>query len=189
VNVSGLLTSFEGLEAYRRLRERLAEGAAPPSPLGLLRAARPALVAALARDLERPVLVVAGSVERAKELAQSLRDWSGAPERVLGFPEPLTLFYERAPWTDEVISGRLRVLSALYAQTSSSPRENGEPGVGLIVASSRALMQPTLPLRQYTTSVREFRVGQVLDLERTLNLWAGLGYEPVRQPGRFAAPL
>ncbi|MBN1815471.1 MAG: hypothetical protein JXA14_26800, partial [Anaerolineae bacterium] len=193
------MASFEKLEAYRRLREELTGDAALP-PLGLLRAVRPALLAALACDLERPVLVVAGSVERAKGLAQSLRDWSLASERILRFPEPLTLFYERAPWTDEVISGRLRVLSTLHAQAASSrpplgdasssppPLLGGTEG-GLIVASARALMQPTLPLRQYTTSVREFRVDQVLDLERTLNLWAGLGYEPVsvvEAPGQFS---
>jgi transcription-repair coupling factor (superfamily II helicase) len=40
-------------------------------------------------------------------------------------------------------------------------------------------MQPTLPLRQFRTSTREFSVDQTLDLERTLGLWAGLGYEPV----------
>ncbi len=179
MNVSGLLSSLGSLEAYRRLREKLAGEAALP-PLGLLRAARPALLAALARDLERPVLVIAGSVERAKGLAQSLRDWSLAPERILQFPEPLTLFYERAPWTDEVISGRLRVLSSLQP-SSTLP--------SIITASARALMQPTLPLRQYATSVREFRVDQVLDLERTLNLWAGLGYEPVsvvEAPGQFS---
>jgi transcription-repair coupling factor (superfamily II helicase) len=179
VNVSGLLSSFGSLEAYRSLREDLASGVALP-PLGLLRAVRPALLAALARDLERPMLVVAGTVERAKGLVQSLGDWSPTPERIQRFPEPLTLFYERAPWTDEVVSGRLRVLSSLWP-SSNSPF--------IITASARALMQPTLPLRQYTTSVREFRVDQVLDLERTLSLWAGMGYEPVsvvEAPGQFS---
>ena len=179
VNVSGLLSAFGSLEAYRHLREDLASGAAL-QPLGLMRAARPALLAALARDLERPMLVVAGTVERAKGLAQSLGDWTLAPERIQRFPEPLTLFYERAPWTDEVVSGRLRVLSSLQS-SSTFPF--------IITASARALMQPTLPLRQYRTSVREFRVDQVLDLERTLSLWAGMGYEPVsvvEAPGQFS---
>ncbi|MBN1977952.1 MAG: transcription-repair coupling factor, partial [Anaerolineae bacterium] len=62
-------------------------------------------------------------------------------------------------------------------------------GGGIITASARALMQPTLPLRQYRTSVREFRADQALDLERTLSLWAGMGYEPVsvvEGPGQFS---
>jgi len=170
VNISGLLAALEQLEPYRALRREL-ESDRIPAPLGLLRAARPPLLAALARDLDRPTLIVAGAIERAQKLAHSLRDWSSTPEHVLRFPEPLALFYERTPWTHEVIEGRLRVLFALQQPSSTHPP--------WIVASARALMQPTLPLRQFRTSTREFRVEQTLDLERTLGLWAGLGYEPV----------
>jgi transcription-repair coupling factor (superfamily II helicase) len=170
VNISGLLAALEQLEPYQLLRREL-ESDRIPAPLGLLRAARPPLLAALARDLDRPTLIVAGAIERAQKLAHSLRDWSSAPGCVLRFPEPLALFYERTPWTNEVIEGRLRVLFALQQPSSPHPP--------WIVASARALMQPTLPLRQFRTSTREFRVDQTLDLERTLGLWAGLGYEPV----------
>ncbi|MDY7080390.1 MAG: CarD family transcriptional regulator, partial [Chloroflexota bacterium] len=158
-------------------------------PLGLLRAARPALLVALAHDLKRPVLVVTGSVERAKSVVHSLRDWSPAPECVLRFPEPLTLFYERAPWTDEVVAGRLQVLSTLYARHCLSPTLEGGKGGGVVVASARALMQHTLPFRYFRDSVHELRAGQTLDLERALGGWAGLGYEPVsvvEAPGQFS---
>ena len=194
MNISGLLASFESLEAYSHLREDLESGEVPP-PLGLLHAARPALLAALARDMERPMLVVAGSVERAKALAHSLRDWSPAPECILHFPEPLALFYERAPWTDEVIAGRLCVLSRTFAVRTlylrhlpSPPLEGGKGGL-VVVASARALMQRTLPVRQFRISIREFHVGQTLDLEQALGRWAGLGYEPVsvvEAPGQFS---
>ncbi len=183
MNVSGLLASFDGLAAYRALRDDLAGGEMPP-PLGLLRAARPAFLARLAYDLARPILVVAGSVERARALFHSLRDWSPDADSILRFPEPLALFYERTPWTDEVIAGRLRVLSTLYAQ-----RSRQEGGGWIVVASARALMQRTLPLRQFRTALREFRLGQVLDLRRTMGQWAGLGYEPVsvvERPGQFS---
>ncbi|MCP4539074.1 MAG: transcription-repair coupling factor [Chloroflexi bacterium] len=180
MNVSGLLTSFERLEPYRTLRQDL-KNSEMPLALGLLRAVRPVLLAALTRDLKRSMLVVVGSVERAKTLAHSLRDMSHAPERVLQFPEPLTLFYERAPWTDEVVSGRLQVISAFQSPSDPLPL--------IVVASARALMQRTLPLRQFRASIREFRVDQVLDLDRALGRWAGLGYEPVsvvEAPGQFS---
>ncbi len=182
MNVSGLLASFELLEPYRDLRGDLRRGEMP-TPLGLLRAARPALLSALAHDLQCPMLVIAGSVERAQALTHSLRDWFSVPECVLRFPEPLALFYERAPWTDEVIAGRLHVLSALHP---SSIRTSSSLAV---VASARALMQRTLPARQFRISIREFRVGQMLDLEQTISRWAGLGYEPVsvvESPGQFS---
>jgi transcription-repair coupling factor (superfamily II helicase) len=185
VNVSGLLAAFEPLEAYRSLRKDLAGGEMPP-PLGLLRAARAALLAALAQDLERPMLLVTGSVERAKALVQSLRDWSLSSEHILRFPEPLALFYERAPWTDEVIAGRMGVLSALQP---ASARASSAALPLIVVTSARALMQRTLPLRQFRTSIFEFQVGQVLDLDRALSRWSGLGYEPVsvvESPGQFS---
>jgi len=183
VDLSGLLTPFEALEPYRLLRESLAQGETLP-PLALMRSARAPLLAALAQDSGRPMLVVAGSVERAKGLAQSLRDWLPPEVALIYFPEPLALFYERAPWTEEVIADRLRVLNTLRARAEAS---FSTPLI--IVASVRALMQRTLPVREFRVSTRQFRLGQVLDLERTLRRWAGLGYEPVsvvEAPGQFS---
>ncbi|NLE45038.1 MAG: transcription-repair coupling factor [Chloroflexi bacterium] len=191
MNISGLLNLFESLPAYRALRDDLNAGIAP-SPLGLLRAARPALLAALDRDLNRPLLVVAGSVDRARSLTGALRDWATDSSSVTSFPEPSALFYERAAWTEDAIIGRLRVLLDLYADATVSPESTGD-GVRtrrrFVVASVRALMQRTIPLRQFRMSVREMHVGQVLDLEQALYRWSGLGYEPtsvVELPGQFS---
>ncbi|HIQ01004.1 MAG TPA: transcription-repair coupling factor [Anaerolineales bacterium] len=178
MNVSGLLTWFDTLPTYRALREDLGGGGSLP-PLGLLRAARPALLAALANDLGRPILVVVGSVERARTLHQSLCHWHPQPERVLRFPEPPALFYERTPWPRETATARMAVLRRLAA---------AEEG-WVAVASARALMQPTLPLQQFRLGVHTLRVGQFLDLEGAVRRWAGLGYEPVsvvEGPGQFS---
>ncbi len=183
MNISGLLTAVEALEPYQALREDLASGEAP-TPLGLMRSARPPLLAALSGDLERPLLVVVSKVEQAQKMAQSLRDWTPAATVVLRFPEPLTLFYDRAPWTEEIIVGRLRVLSQLY-QLSLSPSSTSF----IIVASARSLMQRTLPLYQFRRSVHTFQRGDILEPKRVLKRWAGLGYRPtsvVEAPGQFS---
>lgn len=178
MTISGLLSWLSDLPAYGRLREEIRSGDFPP-PLGLLRSARPAVVAALARDLNRPILLVAGSVARARALYQALTDWLPEPERVLRLPEPPTLFYERAPWPRETVAARLAILRAIL-----------DPPPGLvIVASARALMQPTLPVREFRAGTHTLRVGQTLDLEATLRRWAGLGYEPVsvvEMPGQLS---
>jgi transcription-repair coupling factor (superfamily II helicase) len=189
VGVSGLLESFERLSPYRDLRAELTGGETPMA-LGLMQAARPAILAALACDLQRPMLVATGSVERAKALTRSLRDWLPAdavsPVRLLNFPEPLVAFYERAPWTEEVIADRLQVLFTLQPSALGAPAPASPP---LVVASARALMQRTLPVRQFKSTARELRVGQLLDLEEALSRWTGLGYEPssvVEAPGQFS---
>ena len=100
MNISGLLTALDELESYRLMREDLRQGEVP-APLGLMRAARAPVLSAIARDLSqepgRPLLVVAGTTGRAQKLVQSLRDWSAHEPSILRFPEPLTLFYDRAP--------------------------------------------------------------------------------------------
>jgi transcription-repair coupling factor (superfamily II helicase) len=178
MTVCGLLSWLRDLPAYERLRGEVGSGNIPP-PLGLIRSARPAVAAALARDLNRPILLVAGSVARARALHQALTDWHPEPARVLRLPEPPTLFYERAPWPRETIAARIAVLRALL-----------DPPPGLIVvASARAMMQPTLPVREFRAGTHTLRVGQTLDLEATLRRWAGLGYEPVsvvEMPGHFS---
>ncbi|MGC8947431.1 MAG: transcription-repair coupling factor [Anaerolineae bacterium] len=177
MGVSGLLSWLRDLPAYGRLRDEIGSGDFPP-PLGLIRSARPAVAAALARDLNRPILLVAGSVARARALHQALTEWHPEPSRVLRLPEPPTLFYERAPWPRETIAARLAVLRALL---------NPPPGL-IVVASARAMMQPTLPLREFRAGTHTLRVGQTVDLEALLRHWAGLGYEPVsvvEMPGQF----
>ncbi len=179
MTISGLLVWITDLPPWRDLLEELRDGEVPP-PLGLPRAARPAVVAGLARDLGCPVLLVAGSVARARALQQALAEWL-PPDvgRVLRFPEPPTLFYERAPWPRETIAARIAVL-----RTPLNP----PPGL-VVVASARALMQPTLPVREFRAGTHTLRVGQVVDLEATLRRWAGIGYEPVsvvEAPGQFS---
>lgn len=181
MNVSGLLDWFDALPAYRALREELDTGGSP-LPLGLLRAARPAMAAAIAGDLDRPILLTTGTVERARALHESIRHWHPNPERVLRFPEPLALFYERAPWPQETIVGRVEILCQL-ADPARVP-----PGL-VIVASARALMQPTLPVQQFRLGTRPLRLGQLIDLEKTIRRWSGLGYDPVtvvEAPGQFS---
>lgn len=212
MDISGLLDAIEGLEPYRLLRQDLAQGEMPPS-LGLMKSARAPMLAALALDTTRPAggpfLVLTGTTGRAQKVVQALRDWSGTSANVLRLPEPLTLFYDRAPWTDEIIVGRLRVLSALHdwQQSVLNPRPaqperggetessdsagatDGNVGPLIVVASARAAMQRTLPTHQYRLSVREVAVGQIIDWDQTLRRWAGLGYEPVsvvEAPGHFS---
>lgn len=196
MNVSGLLSLFDQLPAYADLVARLRKHRSPATPLGMLRSAQPALLSTLMRDLDLPLLIVVGQVERANSLVESLRTWSLTSERVVRFPEPLPRFFERAAWSREAISGRLRVLHALTAEatgqnggTADFDAGAGQAAPPVVVASARALMQPTMPRGQFRLGTRALRRGQLIDLERTLTTWIGLGYQPapvVEAPGEFS---
>ena len=183
MNLCGLLTWFDALPAYRALLHEVQEGGAPP-PLGLLQAVRPAILAALARTVERPVLLVAGRVEQARSLHRSLQQWHPDPSRILRFPEPPSLFYELAPWPPEIGSARVAVLHRLASPTDKGHRE----GI-IVVASARALMQPTLPLHEFRLRSRTVHLEQAFDLEKAVRHWSGIGYQPVsvvEAPGQFS---
>jgi transcription-repair coupling factor (superfamily II helicase) len=191
MSVSGLLFLFDELPAYEGLVADLAQHRRRVPPLGMLRAAQPALLAALMQDLDRPLLVVAGQVEQAAGLVESLNAWSLAPQRVMRLPEPLPHFYERAPWSREAVSGRLRVLTTLTDVERDGGAEDGAAPLAppVVVASARALMQPTMPRRHFRLGSFSLRPGQLLDLERTLTTWIGLGYRSapvVEAPGEFS---
>jgi transcription-repair coupling factor (superfamily II helicase) len=189
VNLSGLLSLLEGVPAYQQFVDTLREQAGAQDSvvrvqgLGLISPARPYLLAALYRQLRRPVLLLTARAERVSYWTEQLRVWTDS-SAILSFPEPDALPYERVPWARETISDRLSVLSALLRH-----RPDGTEDPPLIVASARAFMQKTLPVREFRLGLREYRQGQELDVQRTLEMWVGHGYRPaavVDEPGTFS---
>ena len=96
MNLSGLLPPLIHTTAYQRLLDELQARSGVERKLPLIRAARPYVLAALARDLSHPLVVVTGRVDTAGLLVDALRAYAGEPSRILRFPEPPVLFYERA---------------------------------------------------------------------------------------------
>jgi transcription-repair coupling factor (superfamily II helicase) len=151
--------------------------------LSLLRAARPYLVAALEQDLRAPIVWVMARPEQVSSTIDQLRQWLPHPESVLRFSEPEALPYERIPWSAETVQERLRALAALTQWRES------DKSAPVIVASARALVQRTLPRREFVLGTRTLRVGQRLPLSRTLFSWIEFGYEMtsvVEEPGTFS---
>ena len=183
--------------AYQQLLQGLKAGRGTPEPLALLHAARPFLAAALAADLNRPLIVVTARSERAQQWAEDLQVWMNDPELVHLFADPDALPYERIPWSRETKQQRLTALVAL-TQTSKPntqylisniqyPASNLQ--YPIIVASARALMQKTLPPRELRLALRPLRRGQIIELHKLLERWVGLGYQlvsVVEEPGSFS---
>ncbi|MBN1285964.1 MAG: transcription-repair coupling factor [Anaerolineae bacterium] len=185
MNLSGLLDLLHHTGPYTALRETLA-GGGHPGDLNLLRAARPFVLAALARDLKRPVLVVTARVDRAYNIAEQIPAWT--PDvPVLRFAEPGPVFYERAPWGDRARLSRVQVLAHLTPPVG--PEVEPLEGPFVVVASALALMAKTMPARQFRAGSRQLRAGQPAEPDKLVRAWLDLGYEPVSVvagPGMFS---
>lgn len=188
MNLSGLLPIVRSVPAYQQVVEAV-KGKSPDvqagQGLGVITAARPYLVAALYEHLRLPVVVLTSRTERASQWIEQLGVWIGS-EIVFSFPEPDALPYERVPWARETVSERLSALTALLQKKWPEARESPPP---LVVASARALMHKTLPVREFRLGLREYRLGKTIDLQRTLERWVAHGYRPdtvVEEPGTFS---
>ncbi|MCU0502756.1 MAG: hypothetical protein MUC51_13515, partial [Anaerolineae bacterium] len=202
MKLTGLLELGERLPAFRELADSLATAGAsvPAKPLGIHHAARPYLVAMLARALDRPLVVVTARSGRARQWVDDLRVWLPDEYPVHFFADPDALPYERIPWAPETRQRRLEGLVNLLtiadrgARIEASPEGNPQsalrnPQSPIVVASARALIQMTLPVREMRGALRPIRPGQVFDLNKVLAQWVGWGYEAaavVEAPGQFS---
>ncbi len=203
MNLTGLLPLIQGEPAYSRLVEAIERGETQElgdweQGVGVISPARPYVVAALYRQLGRPILLLTTQSPRVAYWIDQLAIWSGS-DAILPFPEPDALPYERVPWSRETIGDRLSALTALVAWKGSSlgdrdeekarERQGGSSHPPLLVASARALMHKTLPVREFRLGLREYRQGQEIELQQTLSRWVAHGYRPetvVEEPGTFS---
>jgi transcription-repair coupling factor (superfamily II helicase) len=167
-------------------RETLSRSDSAPPRLGLRRAARLPVLAALHTELERPFLLLTDRTDRALTIMDELALL--APEALRQyFPEPTPLFYENAPWGEATRRDRLQVLTTLASYHIPLAPQPGSPP--LIVASARALMTRTLPRRDFLKAVRILKPAQVISPEMLARTLVDLAYEPVNTvtaPGQFA---
>jgi transcription-repair coupling factor (superfamily II helicase) len=195
VNLAGLLPLLQSAPAYRRMVDSMEEEAPEATAgirsievLGVIQPARPYLVAALYQQLRRPLILLTARAERVGYWVDQLRVWTGS-DAILPFPEPDPLPYERVPWTRETVIDRLTALTALLTWKGGHQEADPPSEPPLIVASARALMHKTLPVREFRMGLRDYHLGQELHLQRMLDSWVAHGYRPetvVEEPGTFS---
>src|SRR3990172_7745548 len=167
-----LLNKVRGLPEYQELLTSLqTEGQRPG--LGLPRAARLPLLAALHQDLDGPILLVTDRADHALSLFDELGFWVKSPR--YHFAEPNPLFYEQAAWGVTTRRERLQALTALA--NYHLPFTQKPETAPVIVASARALMTRTLPRRDYLKACKKLSAGQNIQLESLIRSWAEIGYQ------------
>ncbi len=169
LNLSPLLKLFNQILAYNTLADALHAGEVTDElrhPLGVLTAARPALLAALQADLQRPIAFITARADRARILAEQIQNWAEHPAAVYRLPDPDALPHERVPWGSETIQGRLAALTALVAYdrrpptadrrvsntTPSSPTSNLHPSNFQSSNLPREASNPQLPISNLQSS-------------------------------------
>ena len=183
MNVSGLLDLLDQIPAFGQLTAALSAegGAGDLLPLELVKGTRPPVVAQLYRRVaaqrQAPIFLLTAKVDSANLWHQALETWLPEGSKLLRLPEPTPLPYDRGPWSDRTRQGRLAVLSGLIA--GQHPLIPTAPAPLLVISSIRAFLQKTLPKRRFIAATRVLRVGQVLDMEKSLAGWADIGYESV----------
>lgn len=179
MHLNGLLNVLATQASFSAVVQRI-QSPTTPIDLSIIRAARPYVVSALYRTLHTPILVVCDRTDRAHDIAEQIPVWlPDAP--VLRLQEPSSMFYDHAPWTDTTIRARLQTVAALTHHTTSS--------APIVVASAHALMQKTLPMRDFLAASRELSLGQRVDPDKLLHHLVAIGYQPssvVTQPGTFS---
>ena len=181
MDLSALLPAIDQTVELDRLRRRMS--AAGPLLLGVSDGAKAAVLAALARDRDEPLLILTPKPQHADALVDELRAWLGAEAagRVLLFPERDALPYERLAPDPDDIQCRLQVLDALAAHDNG-----GATPTPIVVACAAAIAQRTLTPDELTRSAMTLlRGGKAHQdtLLRTIDA-GGYRFEPqVTAPG------
>ena len=170
MNLAGLLPYIRAIPQFRETLELVAgsqSDAGHTIALNIPSAARPAIVAALKADLERPLLVLAAQDNRARILQQESLAWNPTGQ-LQNFSEPNCVYYQRSPRGPRAIQQRLATMTQFYLQT------NNEFAGG--VSSARALMTPTLPVDLFKMYSQSISLGENIRLNKLLKVLVDSGY-------------
>ena len=159
---------------------------APLPALNLRKSARLAILAAIYRRYNQPILLITDRADHALMLAEELHLWiPDAP--IQSFPEPTPLFYEEAAWGETTRRERLVALTALASYHIPEYHRAIKPPI--IITPARALMTRTLPRRDFLKATHSLHRGYSISLENIIRFCVSAGYESVNTviaTGHFA---
>src|SRR5215469_17668712 len=171
LSLRGLLPLLANRPEFRRLLERLNNQSESPVLSGVVEAAKPYIVAALAVSLDRPVLYVVRDAGEAERVTDTLIGLIGRDFPVLPYADRDALPYERLMPDALSVQSRMNVLTALTRPA----------GAMVIICSARALSQPVMPPEEFAQAIVELSTGLSLDPRILLQHLLSLGYELVAE--------
>jgi transcription-repair coupling factor (superfamily II helicase) len=181
-----VLDKIRSLSQYQQLLTQLQANGKQQPGLGLPRAARLPVLAALQEDLKQPILVITDRSDHALSLFDELSFWVNSPR--YHFAEPNPLFYEQAAWGVTTRRDRLQALTALSSYHLPFAQKPEMPPI--FVTSVRSLMTRTIPRRDFLKACKKLSVNQTIQPDALLHSWAEIGYQRVNtvlEPGQFSS--
>ncbi|MBK9007469.1 MAG: hypothetical protein IPM31_10800 [Anaerolineae bacterium] len=176
---------IRSLSQYQNILSQLKAGK-QIAGLGLPRAARLPVLAALLEDIRQPILFITDRADHALSLFDELGFWVKSPR--YHFAEPNPLFYEQAAWGVTTRRDRLQALTALSTFHLPFAAKPETPPV--FVTSVRSLMTRTMPRRDFLKACKKLSVNQTIQPDTLLRSWAEIGYQRVNtvlEPGQFSS--
>jgi len=192
VSLAGLTALIRSLPEVRILSERIAAlsaNDAAAGPLDVPAAAQTAVAAALADGPAlsgRPMVWLVAQPDEARAVADGLRAFLRTPERVVVFPAPDVLPYERHAWDPTVRGARLSTLAALARWRRPEGASGAAP---IVVAPVRGALTCTLQPKVLEAAALHLQVGQRVAQTSFVRHLLQLGYERVdraTEPGQTA---
>jgi len=175
VNLSCLIPLVKEVPAYRQLIDDLTEKAGQHR-VAVLGAAQPYLVAALHQELPVPMLVMVSSPEDARRFYEQLLIWCSDQSRIILFPEPDALPYERLAPDSFVEQQRLQALASLAEAGRESAPDTQLP---LVISSAAAVARKTIPCSEFVAASHTVRQGMRADPLALLTRWSSMVYQRV----------
>ena len=171
MSLRGLLPLLVNRPEFRRLLSRIDSRDGVPVLSGVVEAAKPYIVAALAASIDRPVLYVVRDAEEVERVTETLVGLIGRDFPVLPYADRDALPYERLMPDALSVQSRMNVLTALTRPA----------GAMVIICSARALSQPVMPPEEFAQAIVELSTGLSLDPRILLQHLLSLGYEQVAE--------
>jgi transcription-repair coupling factor (superfamily II helicase) len=172
------------LPAYKKVLADISAGTSMAG-LGLPRAARLPVLAALHSDTNLPILLITDRADHALSLFDELGFWAQSPRHL--FAEPNPLFYEDAAWGVSTRRSRLQTLTALAEY--HLPFVDKPKTQTIVITSVRSLMTRTLPRRDYLKACKKLSLGERIQPDTLIHDWARTGYQRVNtvlEAGQFS---
>ena len=165
MSLAGLIDAFGWTSAHRRMLDALAQDGALEATAP--DAAKPLVIAALRRELGRPVLALCPQPDDARRLLAQLEAYCEPETPILHFAEAEVLPYERLSVEAGTARERIRALWALAG---------GEGAPPIVVASVTGLLQKTMSPEALREGAQTIRRGDRVAVEPMLTHWARMGY-------------